>query len=153
MKENILIYFRILSYLSLRFFQERSAKEQLWQHILWEGRGKNKRAKSILFSAHQNYCFKLCFSHLSHKSNGRAVVFEIYFFCSPRRLTQFSHLLTCCSDKIFPSFSIYFTNVIVEEERKITHSFTPSIVFSILCSFPVLIYINTYSDIPVSNHS
>lgn len=36
-----------------------------------------------------------------------------------------------------------------EEKRKITHSLTTSIVFRVLCSLPVLVYVNMYSDVPI----
>lgn len=51
----------------------------------------------------------------------------------------------------FSLLSIYFTNVIVKEERKLP-TVLPHQLSLVFCVPPVLIYVNTHSDIPVSNH-
>lgn len=65
-------------------------------------RRKNERARSILFSAHESYCFKL-FSYLSHKSNRRVIVFEILYLLFSKETYIVSYFLAYCS-KIFHLF-------------------------------------------------
>lgn len=95
------------------------------------------------------------FSHLSHMSNKKAIVFEILYFLYflfSKETYLVSYLLTFCS-KIVPSFFIYCTNITVKNILKITHSLSTAIVFRGLCLLPVLVSVNMYSNVPISNHS